>query len=410
MLKLTAPYLALTLALGLLPTTTTSAQSESAAATDWAQWRGPTRNGVTPETGWAKSWPKVKLKRAWASNVGVGYAAVSLQSDKLAITAGFRGGQDTVYCFDAKSGKPRWSYSYRAKKYDNMNAGGPAATPSVVDGRVYTISREAQMYAFDAKKGKVLWTKDLRKELGARIPQWGFSGSTLIEDGKLYVDVGVIACYDAKSGKRRWATRNYGSAYSSPVSYTREGKTYLVCFPALGLVVLDLKSGKEVCNYRWKTNYDVNAATPLIRGDEMFISSGYGTGAAMVRFDGSSLTEMWKNRSMRNHMASCVRLGDHLYGFDESQLKCLNAKDGKVLWSQRGLGKGALIMAGDKLVVLSDKGELLLADASPEGFKPVLKERVFRGRVSGAWSAPVLSHDRVYVRSPQGEVVALTIK
>lgn len=377
---------------------------------NWSQWRGPKRDGKADGAAWAKGGPKVKVKPVWKRKIGFGYATVAV-GDKRVYTMGYSAGKDTVFCLDAKKGRVLWAYSYPCKKFDNMNAGGPTGTPSVVDGRVYTVSREAQLYCLDAKKGSVIWQKDLRSEVGARVPTWGFSGSPLVYDGKVIVDVGVIVAYDPKTGEQVWKTGNYESGYSSPIHFRHGGKDYLATFPGFGLVILDPASGKEVAKTRWKTNYNVNAATPLVSddGSEIMISSGYNTGAAMFKFDGSSLSQVWRNRNMRNHMSTCVRLGAYIYGFDDAVLKCISAADGKVLWAERGLGKGTVAMADEVLVVLSAKGTLMFAKASPKGFRPTTQKQVLNGR--GCWAAPVLTNDRAYCRSPGGgELVAVSLK
>lgn len=384
------------------------AQSLPLQAEDWSQWRGPTRNGVCAEEAWQKSWPKLKLKSLWSKNLGIGYSAVSTKGDRV-YTLGYRDGQDTVYCLKAQSGEKLWSFSYRAKNYNMMNAGGPSGTPSIYKGKVYTISRQAQLHCLDAKTGRSLWAIDFRKSNKARVPIWGFSGSPLIVDKVLYIDVGCIVALNPENGEQIWATKNYGSGYSSPVAFQREGKDYLAVFPARGLVILDRKSGREITQERWRTNYNVNAATPLIfnKGQSIFVSSGYNVGGALYEFDGQSLKQRWFNKGMRNQMASSVHYKGFIYGFDETQLKCLDVNTGKVQWKQRGLGKGSLILSQGKLIVLSDRGELLVAEASDKGFKPQYKKSLLDGR--GCWTAPVLSDNRIYLRNPKGQVMALQV-
>lgn len=387
--------------------TKTKKKDKEGASLDWIQWRGPNLNGNTTEVAWLKKWPKVRLKVRWERDVGRGYTAAALTKDKV-YTAGYKNGKDIIYCLDAKKGKPVWGYTYASAIYDNMNAGGPSASPCLADGRLFMISREAKLFCLDAKKGKLKWGKELTNTVGAKIPDWGFSGSPIVVGKQLFVDVGPILCYNVKSGQRIWKTQNYGAGYSTPVPFERDGKKLLAVFPAKGLIILNRSDGKEVASYNWTTSYSVNAATPLLHNDEIFISSGYNTGCAMVTFNGKSLTEKWKNKNMRNHMASCVRWKDYLYGFDESQLKCLDTKTGKEMWAQRGLGKGCLIMAEGKLVVLSDRGELLIAPASEKKFEAVTRKKILNA--SGCWSAPVLAHNRIICRSPRGALVCVDVK
>jgi outer membrane protein assembly factor BamB len=383
-------------------------EEESNVHVPWTQWRGPHRNGLTTETVGFASWPKVEIKKLWELDLGVGYSASSVSGDRV-YTMGYSNGKDTVYCLNARTGKEIWTHSYSTRNYSMMNAGGPAGTPSVVDGRVYTMSRSTQTYCLDARDGKVLWQKNFRQTAGAKVPTWGFSGSPLVKGDRVYFDVGAIIALDRKTGKRIWGTTNYSSGYSSPVAFTYKSKEYLAVFPGHGLVILEEGSGKEVAKHRWRTNYNVNAATPLIlkNGAEIFISSGYNTGCAMLKFDGSKLTELWRNRNMRNQMASSVYYKGHVYGFDESVLKCLDAGTGAVVWRQRGLGKGSLILVKDILVVLSDRGELVLARADSKGFKPAKRQQILRG--GSCWTAPVLTRQQLYVRNPKGQLVCLQV-
>ncbi|MDF1662607.1 MAG: PQQ-like beta-propeller repeat protein [Planctomycetota bacterium] len=401
-------FLGGSLALTLIAASWGSASAENNQDA-WSQWRGPTRNGQTNDNAGLTSWPKVSLKKLWEKKLGAGYSAVSV-ADGRAYTMGRRGAEDTVHCFEMSTGKELWSYSYRSRNFTMMNAGGPSCTPSIVDGRVYTISRSAQAFCFDAQSGKILWKKDFRKTAGAKVPTWGFSGSALVKGDRVYIDVGVIVALDRKTGKRVWGTRNYGSGYSSPVAFKFKGKELLATFPAKGLVILEEGSGKEIAVYPWRTNYNVNAATPLILkgGSEIFISSGYNTGCALVKFDGSSLKELWRNRNMRNQMASSVHHKGYIYGFDESQLKCLDLKTGAVIWKKRGLGKGSLILVEDMLVVLGDRGILELAKANPKGYNSVKSKQVLNG--SGCWTAPVLTQQHLYIRNPKtGRVVCFQV-
>lgn len=374
---------------------------------DWAQWRGPDRDGVSQETAWLADWPKLKIKKRWQQDIGVGYASVSVVGDRL-YTLGYREGKDTVFCIDADTGRVQWGYAYESDKYALMNTGGPSATPSVVDGRVYTVSRGGVAHCFQADDGKVIWRIDLKASHGARVPQWGFSGSPLVRGDRVYIDVGVILCLDARNGAVVWKSKHYGSGYSSPVPFTQDGTDYLAVFPSDGLVILTEKDGKEVASFPWETRYDVNAATPVILGDgRIFVSSGYNTGCAMVRFDGKSLKQLWKNREMRNQMATSVLFEGHLYGFDDDRLACLDAETGALKWKERGLGKGALMLCQGKLIVIGGMGDLAIGDASPKGFKPAVRTKLLSS--GDCWTVPVLSHGRLYCRDPQEGLICLDI-
>jgi len=177
-------------------------------------------------------------------------------------------------------------------------------------------------------------------------------------------------------------------------------------FNAVGLVILDRTSGNELAKFDWQTDYGVNAATPIIAGSTVFVSSGYNRGCALVRFGRGGLHKLWENRTMRNHMASSVLWHGRLYGFDESKLKCVDLKTHKQLWAQGGLGKGSLMLADGKLIVLSERGKLVIARASPGGFKPISTKQAVSGR---CWVAPVLANGRIFCRSNEGHLACMDV-
>jgi len=377
------------------------------AANDWPQWRGPHRDGttLTPlDPAFGKGGPDIE----WSANIGVGFTGVTI-ADGKAFTAGWDDGQTTFVCFEANTGDKKWSHSFPTKKYDNLNVGGPSGTAAYDNGRVYHMARDGRLICYDADTGDVKWDKPLASEYGVKVPRWGFSGSPVILGDELYIDVGRIVALNKTTGKEIWKTDNLGPAYSTPAPFTYEGKDYLAVFPETGLYVLQRDSGKQVAHYKWKTQYGVNAATPVIVGaNGIFISSDYNTGCAMLTFDGSDLKSVWENKNLKNQMCTSLYIDGYLYGFDSSKLTCLNAETGEEMWNQRGLGRGTVIAAGKTLVVLSDTGEVLTAPATPRGFKPVSKVRVIDGDDT-IWTAPTLANGKLYVRGSRGRLVCVDV-
>ncbi len=380
--------------------------ASAAQAADWPQYHGPNRDRISTESGWVTTWEGEGPAVKWRARLGPGYTSISVVDGKVYVSGYDKAkGEDNIFCFDAKTGEEIWTYSYKCALIDNLHEGGPAATPTVYNEKVYTISKEGHFHSLDAKTGKVLFAKDLKKELGVKTPTWGFSGAPLIIDDVIYVDVGVIAAYSLDGSKIIWKTKNYGEAYASPILFSFNGKDYIAAFPKLGMVIVDKKDGKEFSTYAWDTNYGVNAATPIIDGNNVFIASGYGMGGAMVEIqpDGTA-KELWKSKNMKTQMNAAVLFNGYLYGFDESQLKCLDAKTGELKWKETKLGKGSLMVADGKLVVLGGKGELVIAEASPEGLNPTGRKQILGGT---CWSAPVLSNKMLYARNARGDFVAL---
>ncbi|MDP8242863.1 MAG: PQQ-like beta-propeller repeat protein [Candidatus Hinthialibacter antarcticus] len=378
-------------------------------AADWPQYHGPNRDRISSETGWVNQWDGDGPEIQWRARLGPGYTSFTVVDGKTYV-AGYdkAKGEDNIFCFDAKTGDEIWKHAYKCELIDNLHEGGPAATPTIYDGKVFTISKEGHFNCLDAKTGKVVWTKDLKSELGVKTPTWGFAGAPLVVDDIIYVDVGVIAAYKLDGGDPVWKTKNYGEAYASPVLFPFNGKSYLVAFPKLGMVIVDLKAGQEFSTYAWDTNYGINAATPIVDGNKVFIASGYNMGGVMIEVekDGTA-KKLWASKDMRNQMNAAVLYKGYLYGFDESQLKCLDAKTGELKWKDGGLGKGSLMLADGKLVVLGGKGELVIAEASPEGLNPTGRKQILGGT---CWSCPVLSNGMLYARNARGDMVALDMK
>jgi len=379
-----------------------------AFAADWPQWRGPNRDGISPEANWLTQWPAGGPKQLWHANVGTGCSAVAVSHGRL-FAMGNTNDTDTAVCCDAATGQVLWQYSYACPLEPRMFEGGPAATPTVDGERVYTLSRQGHLFCLETATGKVLWAKHLQNDLAGKMPDWGYTGSPLVLGAAVICDVGATdaatVAFDKLTGTILWKSGNDAAGYGSWVSFPFNGRQCLAGFNAFGLVVR-AATGKELARYRWETAYNGNIATPIVAGDKIFISSGYNKGCAVVQFTGTALTELWKSNTMRNHFNSSVLWQEQLYGFDESTLTCLNFATGTARWRQDGLGKGALMLAGDKLIVQSETGNLVIAAAAPAGFKELARAKVLTGR---CWVVPVLANGRLYVRNNSGELVCLDV-
>ena len=229
-------------------------------------------------------------------------------------------------------------------------------------------------FCLDSAKGTVIWSKDLQKDFGGKKPTWGFAGSPLVEKDWVLCEAGgtdaAVVALDKKTGDVVWKNGKDGAGYSSIVPFDANGERLFAVFASDFFVVRRMKDGSEVGRVPWKTSYGVNAATPIIAGNQIFISSGYDFGCAMLEV-GNGLTEVWRNKNMRNHASSCVLWQGCLYGFDESELKCLDFKTGAVKWSEKRYGKGSLALADGKLIVYSQNGKLATVEPSPAGFKEI---------------------------------------
>jgi len=371
-------------------------------ASDWPNWRGADYNGISKETGWNASKINSSTKPLWKASVGTGFSSIAVSNGR-AYTMGNTNDEDTVYCLDAETGKAIWKHRYSAPLDSKNYEGGPSATPTVVDGKVYTISKKGKVFCLDAAKGDVIW----QKELDVEIPKWGVAGSALVMDNMIIFNAGTRGIALNKSdGSVIWQNGKGAAGYATGVPYTADGKKCVAIFGANEASGLIAATGKEMWNLKWKTNYDINAADPIISGGKVFLSSGYNTGCGVFKIEDGAVTEVWRNKNMRNHFNSCVLLDGHFYGFDEKTLSCLDLATGSQKWSMKGLGKGSLMAADGKLIILSEKGKLVIAEVSPLAFKEISSAQVLTGR---CWTAPVIANGRIYARNALGDLVCVDV-
>ncbi|MEX2188019.1 MAG: PQQ-binding-like beta-propeller repeat protein [Pirellulales bacterium] len=387
-------------------------EAKPVAAADWPRYLGPHGNGVSHETGWSAEWPEDGPKQLWSAKIGTGFCSIAVAGGR-AYTMGHDDGNDSVFAFDAESGKEIWTHRYECKLVNNLHEGGPAATPTVDGGRVYTCSKEGQVFALDAATGDVVWKAELQTLLDVKMPGWGFSGSPAIVGDMLVIDGGCVVALDKATGELKWKTEAFKPGYGSVTPFERDGETLLAVLNNEFLLVLRAKDGSEVARQEWITSFDTSACTPFVLGDTIFVSTGYGKGCGLFRLAGDTLELVYENKKLRNHMNNSIFHEGHLYGFDgqsnqsrNCNLVCMDYQTGEVRWKEAGLGCGSLIVVDGKLVCLGDKGTLAVAPATPDGFKPMAKAEVLTGK---CWTTLALSHGRIYCRNADGDLVCLDV-
>jgi outer membrane protein assembly factor BamB len=373
-----------------------------AQAADWPNWRGPDYNGISKETGFSTKWPADGPKVLWKFDLKTGYSTISV-SDGRAYSMGNDNDTDIIYCLDALTGKEIWRYSYPELLDNRLYEGGPNATPTVAGGKVYTISRQGKAFCLDAKTGNVIW----KTKLNLDSPKWGISSSPVIVDWLVIYNAGTKGvALKAKDGSIVWQSEKGKAGYASAVPYTDAGRNCVAMFTAKKVVALLAGTGRELWSYDWETKHDINSADPVIIGNYMFISSGYGRGCALLKFGSEGATKLWENKNMRNHMNSSVFWQGYFYGIDDKQLACIDCDTGEVKWTDESTGKGSLMMADGKLIVLSEKGELMIAEASPDAFKPLCSAKILPKR---CWTVPVLANGKIYARDEMGNAVCVDV-
>lgn len=383
---------------------------------DWPRYRGANLDGISAESGWRTDWSGKQPPVVWKAEVGIGASSVAVVGGRL-YTMGNVDGQDVVSCLDAATGKPIWQKTYECPRDKRMFEGGTAATP-VVDGDfVYTLSHQGHLRCYTADAGKLVWSKHYKDDFGGRRPRWGFAGTPLIDGDVIYIDTGAkgasTMALNKKTGAKVWAAGNDEASYAAPMLVTLDGRRQLLLFKAEHLVSVDPANGKELWRKPWKTNYDINAAMQIpVDDNKLFVSSGYGTGSALLEVKGNTVREVWSQKDMANQMNTSVLLDGYIYGIDgnnnRGRLMCTRVSDGKRMWEFKGSGCGALMMADGYLIVASEKkGKLFVGKATPAGFKPTgTMEGLYKGR---CWVAPVLSHGRIYTKSNEGELVCIDV-
>ncbi|MEY4386828.1 MAG: Quinohemoprotein alcohol dehydrogenase precursor [Verrucomicrobiota bacterium] len=375
-------------------------------AADWPRFRGPNQDGVSKETGLNAKAVEGGAKIAWKTSVGTGFASITIANGR-AYTMGNAEAKDTIWCLDVNTGKEIWKFTYDEELKPNLYEGGPNATPTVDGDRVYTLSKTGRAICLDAAKGTVIWNKALAKELGAKKPEWGFAGSVLIEGDLAIYNVGSAGtALNKQTGDVVWKSGAGASGYSQAIAANVGKERVAVFMAAEDCVAVNLKTGAVAWRYPWKTDYNINAADPLIAGQKVFVSSGYNHGASVFEVADSQPKKIWENKNLRNQFSSSVLWKDHIYGVDDNQLRCVDFATGEVKWTDKASGKGTLILADGKLLVLSEKGELMIADASPEAFKPLSRAQILGGK---CWTAPALANGKLYARNAKGDLVCVEL-
>ncbi len=348
----------------------------------------------------------------WKAEVGTGFASISVSGGR-AYTMGNIKNNDVLYCLDTETGDQIWKKSYPCRLFAESHEGGPCATPTVEGGAVYTFSKNGDAIRFDAATGQIVWHKNLVKELGLKPPTWHFAGSPLVVGDLVILNAGTYGvALNKADGSIAWQSGKGPSGYATGVLLGTAARQCVVMPVSRELVGLNPATGEVMWKVPWKTNYDITAADTIISGDTVFISSEYNDSCALYRIDGRNVAEIWKNKNMCNHVNSCVLWEGHLYGFDGSvgglgKLTCLNFQTGQRIWSQAGMGTGSLTAADGKLIILSEDGKLVVAEASPGGFKELASARILTGK---CWTVPVLANGRIYARNAAGQLVCVDVR
>lgn len=371
----------------------------------WTDFRGPFRDGHYREQPIRTKWPAGGLKPLWKQPIGGGYASFVIAANR-AFTIEQRGPQEVVSGYDVRTGRELWTNGWNALFTESLGGDGPRATPTWADGIVYALGATGELRALNDGTGRVLWRTNILDDNGATNLDWGMAASPLVVGDTVVVLPGgpngrSVVAYYRRTGKRAWSALGDKQAYSSPMLVTLGGVAQIVVFSATRLMGLSPDRGELLWDYPWQTPFDINAGQPLLVGDNrIFLSSGYGTGAAVIELtpNGSrfSVREVWRNNRMKNQFTSSVLHEGFVYGLDEAILACLDVATGQLRWKGGRYGYGQVLLANGHLIVLAENGDLALVRATPERHEELARFPVLNGKT---WNHPAMADGHLLIRN-----------
>jgi outer membrane protein assembly factor BamB len=384
----------------------------AAQSADWPQWRGPNRDGISKDTGLLKQWPENGPPLIWKiTGAGNGYSSLAIAGGRL-FTMGVRGGREYVLAFDVATGKEIWA-TPNGSVFNNDRGDGPRGTPTVDGNRLFALGGNGDLSCIETEAGRVVWTLNILQKFGGSNPKWGISESPLVIGEKVLVNAGgpnaSLVALNKKDGSVIWKAESDSAGYSSAMPVQVGRTTQIVFFTDRRAVGVDLKDGHFLWSYPRASNKTANVATPVVKGNRVFLSSDYGTGAGLVEIkDDGSAQEVYFTKAMRNHHSTSILIGDYLYGFSSGILTAMRFNTGEVAWRDRSVGKGSLVYADGQLYALSENGVVGLIDATPTGYVERGRFRIPQDSLP-TWTHPVVAGGRLYLRD-QNTIYAFDVR
>jgi len=382
-------------------------------AADWPCWRGPRGDGRSPvrgiRTDWSGGLPRLwEVRYLCRGGEAAAWSAPAVAGNRL-VVPGRDGTRDAVFCLDAATGKLLWLGAYDAPGRSSHGT-GPRATPFIDDDRVYTFGRGGDLACWSLLDGAARWRRNVRDAGGAE-PQWGHASSPLVW-GDLVIVQGGGSCrtiaYDKRTGEVAWKSGEGPAGYAAPALAPAGASPALLVFHGKGLAGIDPRTGRELWNAAWETPYDVNAATPAVEGDLVFITSDYGRGGQLMRAGPAGAEIVWTTKAYASHHSDPILLGGHLYGYEgpsyqnRGKFKCLDLATGAVKWSTSEIGWGTTVWVDGHLLCMDIRGNLYLVKPDPSALVKAAEFRGALGDIEGpAWTVPVAANGRLYLRFKQ---------
>jgi len=396
-------------------------RSTAAAAPDWPQFLGPHRNLTTSYGPLNLDWPGGEPAIRWSKKLGSGWSGPVVAGGRLIIHHRLQN-EEVVSAYDALSGEDLWEQRSATSYSGSMSSDqGPRATPTVAGGSVFTLGVAGVLSCLDAATGKLQWRLDAREVYGADTGFFGMDCSPLVMDGLVLLQIGGrdghgIVALEAGTGKLRWRATDHEAGYASPVPAAFGGHQQALFFTREGLVAIDPESGRQRFQYPWrsKQHASVNAASPVVVGNNILLTASYNTGAVMLKVADGGVQPLWQgDDKLSAHYATPVYHRGLLFGFHGrvdfptgAELRCIDADSGRVLWSLDPIRSGTLMLVDDTLLVLTEDGEFFAAPASSKGFKPTVRAQI----VGSETRANAAFAGGIYYARGKGRLVALDLR
>jgi outer membrane protein assembly factor BamB len=369
-----------------------------------------------------KTWPDSGPRQVWKTPLTAGFSAFSVADGKAftLVSRSIDGVKNEVcIALEAESGRELWAAPLGFAKYDgggdsgapgNDGGDGPRSTPAVDGNRVYALNAGLTLTCLDSKDGKTVWKKDLVKEYGARNITWQNAASPLLDGNLVFVCAGgegqSLLCFHKTTGGLVWKGQSDKMTHATPVAGTILGHRQVIFFTQSGLVSVVPGTGQVLWRYSFPYRTST-AASPVVGGDIVFCSAGYGVGAGAVKItregNGLKATELWRRQNqLINHWSTSVYHDGHLYGlfgfkqWEQVPLKCINLATGEEKWSKEGFGQGGTILVDGSLITLAENGDLVVAEATPRSYHETARTRAVAGK---CWNNAAVANGRIYARS-----------
>jgi outer membrane protein assembly factor BamB len=374
---------------------------------DYPQFLGPARVPMLAGPALARDWDRQPPEPLWRQPIGGGWSAFAVLGE-YALTQEQRGEEEWVCCYELRTGRLRWRHADRAGFVSVIAGDGPRATPTVHDGRVYTMGATGLLNCLEGATGQVLWRHDVLREHGAVNVEWGKACSPLVADDLVIVSGGggqgpSLLAFDRITGQPRWTAGEAACAesYSSPALAELCGVRQVLLLRDFDLAAFDPADGRQLWSHPWPAANPKVSQPLVLAGDRVLISTGYGNGCTLiqvVRGDDGALDarELWRSRNLKTKFTNVVVHGDHLYGLDEGILTCLALDSGERAWKAGRYGHGQILLVGDLLLVQCESGEVALVEPAPDELRELTRFAALDGKT---WNNPALAGRLLLVRN-----------